>query len=1010
MKNLYKIVKSIVCFLMIMSVIAFVGCKVKNKSPEDSENPDEKITEYESLENGTHNVFYENGNKTIEDCDFGEWVIRTEPSVNKDGIEIRVCKKCLYFEERIIEAPHTHVFDAPEYKWAEDKTTVTASMKCECGYKEEETQKVIESGTGATCTEKGYRQYETFPFNNPNFEIQVVKEEISELGHQYIYTSNEDGTHKKECVNNCGINEISNCNFDEWETIKEATEKEVGLKRSVCEKCKEVREQEIPVIHEHYNRNSWTDIQAPTCTEKGSKGTYCEVTGCDVLIIEVSVNATGHHFKEWTEVKTPTFEEAGLARRVCENDSEHIEEKELPIINKKNYSFKTSSDGRFNIYEYNIGNQLFQYVIENNKMFISSSNDSLGYVIYNGNGFHKENEEITVTARALEGAIFTGWYYNGELINNEAIYTFNMPNETFNLTAMFNVVDINADDIVVDVWDGSIAEFIEYGDGSKANPYIIKKASELALVANKVNNSSVSYSNAYYKLSNHIDLNNINWTPIGIYKFSRPNVANINRKFNGTFDGNGYIIFNLKIENEAADNNVSTYIGLFGNCGPQAILKNIGIENIDIDLTFTYYENNTGGLVGYTEGNIEACYTTGDINVVSTSKTQWLNGTNGAGLAGQAKDIYNSYSTCNVSVTASQDNAGAYGLGLASNIYGSYATGNIYAKSTNLVFACGLSSSKVRNCFATGNVTGISEKGIAKVGKVGIFSDRVKESYYLNTSEISSNTNNVYSYGTAYSISELYSEDFYNKVIKPQGSWQFKDGKYSVSIFDKSVKESTLYKNVTVKIIGNGNVDKDLIYTKKNTLITINALPDYGYKVKEWKYNGNTWTDSNKLMFSIDGTTDVEVTVEFVPATGRYTYFEQQGNYEFQKTYYGNVFDLKVVDLYDRNANSLIGWYINGNLVSTDNCYVVLYTEEELKLTAKKHKNHDIYIYNSFYRNDYILISGTETEEVILTAQEIAGYKFTGWYDGEVLISEEMEYTFTVEDREYKFEAKYEKE
>ena len=69
-----------------------------------------------------------------------------------------------------------------------------------------------------------------------------------------------------------------------------------------------------------------------------------------------------------------------------------------------------------------------------------------------------------------------------------------------------------------------------------------------------------------------------------------------------------------------------------------------------------------------------------------------------------------------------------------------------------------------------------------------------------------------------------------------------------------------------------------------------------------------------------------------------------------------------------------------------------------------------IYIYNSFYRNDYILISGTETEEVILTAQEIAGYKFTGWYDGEVLISEEMEYTFTVEDREYKFAAKYEKE
>lgn len=114
----------------------------------------------------------------------------------------------------------------------------------------------------------------------------------------------------------------------------------------------------------------------------------------------------------------------------------------------------------------------------------------------------------------------------------------------------------------LEVWDGSIAESFDGGDGSAENPYQIANGPQLAKLAQDTNNG-VDFSATYFVLTSDILLNGIsqwdfteykytsldsenNWTPIGF-----------NYSFGGTFEGGGHTIWGLY--------NVASYISsLYG--------------------------------------------------------------------------------------------------------------------------------------------------------------------------------------------------------------------------------------------------------------------------------------------------------------------------------------------------------------------------------------------------------------------------------------------------------------
>lgn len=174
----------------------------------------------------------------------------------------------------------------------------------------------------------------------------------------------------------------------------------------------------------------------------------------------------------------------------------------------------------------------------------------------------------------------------------------NPPDGLSDTLATFQTVFVSGPslDAAPDVWDGSIADSFDSGDGSQTNPYVIKKASQLAFLAQQTN-LGVNYNGKFFSLIGNLDLNNQEWTPIG----------NGTYNFSGIFNGNNYTISNLNVcagvsyaYHYAIDHKSMEYsIGLFGRC-VDATLQNLKINGAKITIQNTVDRDgiSAGVLVG----------------------------------------------------------------------------------------------------------------------------------------------------------------------------------------------------------------------------------------------------------------------------------------------------------------------------------------------------------------------------------------------------------------------------
>ena len=146
-------------------------------------------------------------------------------------------------------------------------------------------------------------------------------------------------------------------------------------------------------------------------------------------------------------------------------------------------------------------------------------------------------------------------------------------------------------------WDGTIAEKIAGGDGSKDNPYQISNGAELAYLAQQVNSEKIDSEDTFITLTNNIDLNNKAWTPIG----------NSDSVFAGTFDGNGHTISGLYINITGSYSSAKKgrlYQGLFG-CVEDGTVQNLIVTgSVTIGNEKSVNVSYIGGIVGYNDGGI----------------------------------------------------------------------------------------------------------------------------------------------------------------------------------------------------------------------------------------------------------------------------------------------------------------------------------------------------------------------------------------------------------------------
>ena len=145
-------------------------------------------------------------------------------------------------------------------------------------------------------------------------------------------------------------------------------------------------------------------------------------------------------------------------------------------------------------------------------------------------------------------------------------------NKKGNQTAANNDITVTVDEVVV---LKPIVLGLE-GTGTEADPYLINNLEELVWFRDNVDkqaaDGSTQYAGKYIKLTADIDLDGINWNPIG----SRTGDHNT---FKGVFDGDGHTISNLYIEREGEG------LGLFANTTGNAVIKNLTINNVYIKST-----------------------------------------------------------------------------------------------------------------------------------------------------------------------------------------------------------------------------------------------------------------------------------------------------------------------------------------------------------------------------------------------------------------------------------------
>lgn len=242
---------------------------------------------------------------------------------------------------------------------------------------------------------------------------------------------------------------------------------------------------------------------------------------------------------------------------------------------------------------------------------------------------------------------------------------------------------------------------------------LIATKDELKAFRDKVNGGT-TYTGQTVRLTDHIDLTDETWTPIGNY----------DNNFKGTFDGGGYHINNLKIDV------TGNYAGLFGR------MENAAVRNLRVSGNVMTTGKYAGGIVGYAyQSPIKNCIFNG--NVKGKESVGGIIGCNSASIVG-------CYTTGKVEAS---DKWGGGIIGYnGAPITDCYSSATV--EITNLQ-AGGIAGTNhgetIIRCYATGAISTEKQAG----GIVGYYEGTVEKCIALNPS-ITRTTGNQYTFGRVY--------------------------------------------------------------------------------------------------------------------------------------------------------------------------------------------------------------------------------------------------------------------
>ncbi len=331
---------------------------------------------------------------------------------------------------------------------------------------------------------------------------------------------------------------------------------------------------------------------------------------------------------------------------------------------------------------------------QNSDYYVSVSRS--GYVTKDSGFVYVENEILNTGDTVVEGNVLTIKTYGYKDATPEDLnleytegYINSVPGTTKNNDGTFTVTGTENVNISVTrktqkkQWINNI-DTDWYTRGTKKSVYTITTPEQLAGVAYLVNKSGVTFKNVTIQLGKDISLENTDgtagqrvWTPIG---------STANKSFSGTFDGQGYAIYDLLIDTD------TSYASLFGCC-TDANIKNVNV----------YGEIKSSSNSSYAAG-IAANMSGGSISGCTNFASVTAQGTHAGGIAAYTSDgaaVSNCYNVADI--TSKSGAGGIVGVSdsgidsitscanygnISTTGSGTYSTGGIVGKLSGKISKC----------------------------------------------------------------------------------------------------------------------------------------------------------------------------------------------------------------------------------------------------------------------------------------------------------------------------------
>ncbi len=414
-----------------------------------------------------------------------------------------------------------------------------------------------------------------------------------------------------------------------------------------CSRCGDSYEEETDALGHNYEVTSST----VTCTAAGTVTYTC--SRCGDTHTDTVAEALGH---DWVETNTATCEAAGQITYTCSRCGETDGSRSVEYVEALGHDYVEDVDSETatctsagtavytcsrcgDTYEEEVSALGHNYVFDVRNIPCSGTVTLTGActrcgeevsISTNGTGHHYELSYTTEATCTEDGVSVyectrctsNTYQHSYTVVDTEALGHDWEESSSETVDGITTTVyactrcdatyseKTDSEGNVVSEWDGSSIDTTGWqitDEDTGETTYKITTAAQLAGFAEYVNNSEDhDFSDCTVELAVDVDLNNYDWTPIGC--------LNSEGNFAGTFDGNGYTIYNLSVES-------SGYAGLFGKL--EGTVKEVNIHNVKLENSNIC----SGAIAGYANESsdviISDCHITG---LVQISGTQYVGG------------------------------------------------------------------------------------------------------------------------------------------------------------------------------------------------------------------------------------------------------------------------------------------------------------------------------------------------------------------------------------------------